>query len=154
MRHAQGYVLMFKDCYRPASVQLKMWDVVKGTPMAPYVADPHSKTGSVHNYGAAVDITLIDAQGKEVDMGTPHDFLGELAEPRLEERFLQEGKLTAEQIKNRRILRAAMVDGGKFLQLDFEWWHYDALRGDALRATYQKLDVPLTAVLSASASPK
>ncbi len=143
--HHPEHVLMLKDCYRPAHIQHVMWKVVEGTSMQPYVANPNSKTGSVHNYGAAVDLTLAKG-GKEVDMGTPYDHLGILAEPRHEARFLAEGKLTQAQVDARHVLRDAMVQGGGFLALPNEWWHFDALQGKALRQKYEKLDVPLQAV--------
>ncbi len=140
--HHPDYVLLLKDCYRPESIQRRMWQVVAGTPMQGYVANPSSKTGSVHNYGAAVDLTL-SKDGHEVDMGTPYDHLGVLAQPRYEERFVGEGKLTSQQVANRKVLRDAMVQGGGFKMIRNEWWHFDALQGVALRARYSKLDVPL-----------
>jgi zinc D-Ala-D-Ala dipeptidase len=140
--HAQGHVLMLKDCYRPEHIQKRMWDVVKGTDKAAYVANPYKGTGSVHNYGAAVDLTLAK-DGHEIDMGTPYDHLGLLAEPRHEARFLVEGKLTRAQVDNRVLLRRAMTLGGGFLSLKNEWWHFDALQGEALRKKYEKLDVPI-----------
>ena len=141
--HNPGFVLMLKDCYRPHSVQVAMWEVVKGTPQEAYVANP--KGGSVHNFGAAIDLTLADKDGKEVDMGTPYDFFGKLAEPRHEEDFVKEGKLTPTQVANRKLLRDAMVKGGGFKSIPNEWWHFDALSGKELRAKYQILDVPLDA---------
>jgi zinc D-Ala-D-Ala dipeptidase len=139
-----GYVFLFKDCYRPERIQYVMWEAVKGTPKQSYVKDPSSKTGSVHNYGAAVDITL-RKDGAEVDMGTPYDFFGELAEPRHEERFVKGGKLSPAQVTARHILRDALVQAG-FHPLPNEWWHFDAWKGAALTARYQKLDIPLEAV--------
>lgn len=144
--HHPGHTLLLKDCYRPVSVQHRMWAVVKDTPMRGYVADPSSKVGSVHNYGCAVDLTLAGVDGKELDMGTPYDHLGILAEPRHEERFVAEKKLTQEHVKARRILRDAMVKGGGFKKIPNEWWHFDALQGETLRRTYDKLDIPLDQV--------
>jgi D-alanyl-D-alanine dipeptidase len=140
-KNHKGYTFILKDCYRPVSVQRLMWDVVKDTPMRGYVADPNSKYGSVHNYGCAVDLTLADAQGKEIDMGTAYDHLGKLAEPRHEEEFLAEGKLTAKHLENRHILRDAMIAGG-FKTIPNEWWHFNAMTGEQLHATYEALDVP------------
>ena len=145
-REGGGYVFLIKDCYRPVSVQKKMWEVVKDTPMKNYVANPYGRTGSVHNYGCAVDLTLADRDGKEVDMGTPYDHLGILAQPRHEERFVKEGKLTQTQVDNRRVLRRAMTQGGGFKILRNEWWHFDAWQGKTLRAKYGKLDIPLDAL--------
>lgn len=140
-KNAKGYVLMMKDCYRPVRVQHIMWDAVKGTPKSGYVADPNSKYGSVHNYGCAVDLTIMDPKGKEVDMGTAYDFLGKLAEPRHEEEFVTEGKLKREHVTNRKILRDAMVAAG-WKTIPNEWWHFNMLTGEELRAKYQPLDVP------------
>lgn len=146
--HAPGHVFVLKDCYRPRHVQELMWSAVAGTPQEGYVADPRSTTGSVHNYGAAVDLTLAHGQGGELDMGTPFDSFQPLSQPRHEERFLREGKLTKAQARNRRLLRDAMTQGGGFLSIPNEWWHFDALRGAALRRRYGILDVPLDAVLT------
>lgn len=144
-RRHPGHVLVLKDCYRPLSVQRRLWNMVRGTPKRRYVANPDSPTGSVHCYGAAVDVTVRGPDGLELDMGTPYDFLGPLAEVRLEQDMVRAGELTRTQVDNRRILRTAMRDGGGFLVTAREWWHFDALRGAALRARYQPLDEPLRA---------
>ena len=135
--------LLLKDCYRPESAQYRMWLAVKGTSRQGYVADPRTTHGSVHTYGAAIDATLCDASGVELDMGTPFDFLGPLAEPRREAQFLAAGDLSPAQLTNRRLLRTALVEFGTFRAIPNEWWHFDAWRGAALRARYSKLDVPL-----------
>ena len=141
---APGYALLLKDCYRPRSVQVRLWNVVRGTRQQSYVADPNSpRGGSVHSFAAAVDLTVTNAQGHELDMGTPFDYLGRLAEPRREADFAASGQLSVEQLRNRRLLRAAMVEGGGFRAIPNEWWHFDAWQGAALRARYQALDVPL-----------
>jgi zinc D-Ala-D-Ala dipeptidase len=111
-----GWSLLVLDALRPRSVQRIFWAKVKGTPAQMYVADPDQ--GSIHNYGFAVDITLADANGKEVDMGTPHDSFDSLAQPQLEERYLAAGRLTHEQEANRLALRKAMTGAG-FIQLPF-----------------------------------
>lgn len=112
------------DCVRPHRVQVAMWNVVKGTPQQGYVANPHGKTGSIHNYGCAVDLTLARADGTPLDMGTPFDHFGPEAEPRREPALLAAGKLTPDQVANRLVLREAMVRAG-FLPLDNEWWHFN-----------------------------
>jgi D-alanyl-D-alanine dipeptidase len=140
-QHHPGTVFIIKDCYRPVHVQRIMWEVVKGTPQQSYVANPNTRTGSIHNYGAAVDLSLV-RDGKEVDMGTAYDFFGKLAEPRHEEEFLAQGKLTAAQVRDRHILRDAMVEGGYF-PISNEWWHYNALPGRQTRKQFEKLDIPL-----------
>ena len=142
-----GFSLLLKDCYRPRSVQARLWQVVRGTGKQGYVADPNgSRGGSVHSYAAAVDLTVADAEGRELDMGTPFDYLGHLAEPRREAAFAASGELSAVQVRNRKLLRAAMVEGGGFRAIPNEWWHFDAWQGAALRERYQALDVPLEGV--------
>ncbi|SMP59427.1 D-alanyl-D-alanine dipeptidase [Desulfonatronum zhilinae] len=126
------------DALRPRSIQHRMWDLVVDTPMQPYVANPF--TGSMHNHGAAVDVTLVNVRtGKEFDMGTPMDHFGPLAQPRLENKFLQQGELTAEQIANRHTLRDVMVDAG-WHPLAIEWWHFDAFAKDIVRKKYSIIE--------------
>ena len=144
--HHPGLRLLFKDCYRPHSVQHLLWDAVKGTPKARYVANPHTAVGSVHSYGAAVDVTLADAKDRELDMGTPYDHLGRLAEPRHEAEYLKRGELTEVQVKHRRVLRDALTRGGKMRAIPNEWWHFDALSRAEVLKTLQRLDIPFSAV--------
>jgi D-alanyl-D-alanine dipeptidase len=132
-----GFSLLVLDCVRPRNIQRKMWAIVKGTDLQQYVADPDK--GSIHNYGAAVDLTVCDESGKEIDMGTPFDFFGDLAQPRLEEKFLKEKKLTEEQIKNRMILRKAMKEAG-FIPLEIEWWHFNAFPNNIINEKYSIIE--------------
>jgi zinc D-Ala-D-Ala dipeptidase len=136
LRHPD-YRLLVVDAFRPRRVQYLMWERVQGTAQQPYVANPAS--GSMHNYGAAVDITIVDAQGKPLDMGTPVDHFGILSQVREEERFLREGRLTPEQVANRRLLRAVM-EGAGFIQLPIEWWHFDAFERKVVRTAYRIID--------------
>ena len=117
-----GLRLRVYDCARPQFVQERMWKLVAGTPEADYVADPAKR--SIHNFGCAVDLTVADAAGAPLDMGTPHDFFGELARPDRERQLLAAGKLTAAQHANRLSLRKAMTDAG-WRVLASEWWHFD-----------------------------
>ncbi len=114
--------LLALDCARPLAVQKLMWKLVVGTPAQPYVANP--KTGSMHNLGCAVDLTLAARDGKPLDLGTPYDHAGPRAQPRLELAQLRSGQLSAAALANRLVLRIAMVQGG-FLPLELEWWHFD-----------------------------
>jgi zinc D-Ala-D-Ala dipeptidase len=139
-RDHPGLRFLVVDGYRPRSVQKRMWEVVKGTPMQRYVANP--LTGSMHNYGVAVDITLADEQGNRLDMGTPMDHFGPLAQPREEIRYLSEGKLTHAQVSARRILRKAMTEAG-FIPLGIEWWHFDAFPKETVRRTFRMIEEDL-----------
>jgi D-alanyl-D-alanine dipeptidase len=128
-----GWRLKVYDGARPRRIQVAMWALVKGTPQQVYVANPI--TGSNHNYGAAVDLTVVDEKGQELDMGTPFDFFGDLAQPRFEDTFLKAGKLTADQIQNRRLLRKIMADAG-FFSISSEWWHFDAFPTGEIRKRF------------------
>lgn len=132
-RRAPGHSLLLLDGVRPRSVQRRMWALVVGTPMQPYVANP--ARGSMHNYGAAVDLTIAGPDGAGLDMGTSVDHFGILAQPREEERFLKAGRLTADQVANRRFLREVMAEAG-FRPLAIEWWHFDAYGKEETRRRY------------------
>lgn len=124
------------DCLRPRSVQLRFWDKVKGTKQQSYVANPHSKTGSIHNYGCAIDLSLATKDGKELDMGTAFDHFGPLAHPAKEAKYLANGKLTHAQVANRLLLREVMVAAG-FYPLNNEWWHFNCATSSKTRAKYK-----------------
>lgn len=128
-----GWSLRVYDALRPRSVQWRLWDRVKDTPQRIYVADPDK--GSIHSYGFAVDVTVVDDTGRELDMGTPFDAFTPFSQPRLENRLLMEGKLSPRHIMNRKILREVMEAAG-FIQLSIEWWHFDALPSQKVRAQY------------------
>ena len=125
------------DATRPLRVQEYMWQVLD-MPIAEkgkYLSNPAN--GSVHNYGAAVDISLArKSDSVALDMGTPFDYFGPLAEPQLEAQMLREGKLSAQQVANRKILRKVMEDAG-FRQLPTEWWHYNACSREEAKKRYQ-----------------
>lgn len=108
----KGYRIRFYDCYRPNSVQYKMWELV---PNPQYVANPVK--GSIHNRGGAVDITLETLEGKPLDMGTDFDFFGHRAHH-------DHMDLPKEVLENRRILKETMEAHG-FWSIRTEWWHYN-----------------------------
>ena len=108
----KGYRLKIYDCYRPVDVQRKMWKILPGTH---YVANPDK--GSVHNRGGAVDLTLVDSLGVEVNMGTPFDFFGV-------EAHHSYTQLPNEVLQNRRLLKQVM-EKHNFKSIYSEWWHYN-----------------------------
>ncbi|MBI2061925.1 MAG: M15 family metallopeptidase [Nitrospirae bacterium] len=124
--HAQGFRLKVWDCYRPRSIQYKMWEIV---PNPDFVADP--KKGSNHNRGAAVDITLTDLSGADVPMPTDHDDFSEKAQA-------EYADLPEAVRQNREVLKKAMLNAG-FTTIRTEWWHFD----DEEKGRYDLLDVPL-----------
>ncbi len=118
--------LLIYDGARPHRIQTILWNKLDTIPpknRKNFVADP--KDGSIHNYGCAVDLTLFDLiTNQAIDMGTKYDYFGPLAYPRLEEKMLLEGKLTSDQIANRRLLRDIMRNAG-FSAITSEWWHFN-----------------------------
>jgi D-alanyl-D-alanine dipeptidase len=125
-----GLGLKIWDAYRPLSVQWKMWELV---PDPRYVADP--RIGSRHNRGAAVDVTLVDAQGRELVMPTGFDDFSEKAHRNYMD-------LPDSVLQRRALLEAAMTAEG-FLPLPTEWWHFDAPGWEK----YPVLDVDLKEVV-------
>jgi len=126
--------LLVHDCARPLRVQRLMWKLVVGTPSQPYVADP--RRGSMHNLGAAVDLTLAGRDGKPLDLGGAFDLSGPTAEPGLELARRKAGTLSAEQWANRLLLRLVMVKAG-FIPLVNEWWHFDSATVPETRKRYR-----------------
>jgi D-alanyl-D-alanine dipeptidase len=109
---AKGYKIKLYDCYRPKAIQKKMFQLV---PDANYVANP--KKGSIHNRGGAVDISLVDFNGIELDMGTKFDFFGKEAS----HNYLS---LSDTVLANRKLLKEIMLQNN-FKSFDSEWWHYN-----------------------------
>ncbi len=108
----QGYggLKMF-DCYRPRPIQQKLWDKV---PDPRYVADPGK--GSQHNRGGAVDLTIVYADGSELEMGTGFDYFGK-------EAYHNYAGFPDSILQNRQLLRSTM-EANKFKPITTEWWHY------------------------------
>lgn len=131
-----GYTLLVFDGVRPFRVQQFMWDSLHIPNKRNYLAPPSE--GSIHNYGCAVDLSIADSLGKELDMGTPFDFFGELAQPQLEGQMLANGKLTKEQHAHRMLLRTLMRKAG-FFDIKTEWWHFNAFGSSAVKRTYSRL---------------
>jgi len=105
--------IVFWDYFRPISVQWKMWKLV---PDPRYVADPH--TGSNHNRGAAVDMTLAHEDGTRLEMPTAFDSF----EPTAHGDYVcpPNEKVRCE---NRELLKSLMTKVG-FEVLPTEWWHF------------------------------
>jgi D-alanyl-D-alanine dipeptidase len=113
------------DAGRPKWAQQALWDHIDKPEHVKHVYVANPKKGSIHNYGAAVDLTLVDAKGVVVDMGTPYDFFGLEAQPRCEEQMVKKGVLSRSQVNNRKLLRKIMVQAG-FLSITSEWWHFNS----------------------------
>lgn len=127
----QGLGLKVFDCYRPLSVQRKMWKIV---PNPLYVANPQQ--GSRHNRGSAVDLTLVDRNGKELPMPSAFDEFSPKS-------HLDYRGDNPKQIQNRDRLQQVMKRRG-FQPILSEWWHFDAPNWQQ----YPLLDLPLSTGLS------
>ncbi len=129
--HDSTLSLVIFDATRPRSVQYKMWNILDmpAAEKGKFVSNPANGKGSLHNYGAAVDVSIIRSNGEQLDMGTPFDHMGELAYPRLEQALLDSGVITQEVIDNRKLLRRALRKAGMW-NIQTEWWHFNACRRD------------------------
>ncbi len=105
-----GGVKMF-DCYRPRPYQKRLWDKM---PDSRYVTPPWK--GSQHTRGLAVDLTIIDKNGNELDMGTPFDTFTKEAHSDYKD-------LPQQVLNNRQILRGVLESVG-FKGIQTEWWHF------------------------------
>lgn len=125
----KGYRIKFFDCYRPNSVQYKMWELF---PNPQYVANPVK--GSIHNKGGAVDLTLVDLDGQELDMGTDFDFFGHKAHH-------DHLDLPHQILENRKLLKETMEKHG-FWSIRTEWWHYNLSAGSNDKVADFKWECP------------
>ena len=123
----KGYRIKLYDCYRPLDVQKRMWEKV---PRPTYVANPYEK-GSIHNKGAAVDITIETLDGCFVDMGCDYDFFGR-------EAHIDSYNFSEKILANRKLLIDGMRMFG-FNTVRTEWWHFSYKKN----WSYPTLNVPL-----------
>jgi len=119
--YSQGLGIKIYDAYRPRAVQYLMFEIF---PNPVFVADPN--TGSIHNRGGAVDVSIIDmATGQEIPMPTEFDsFLPQAAHSYT--------NLPANIIANRNLLKNMMTQVGGFSLYDAEWWHYTSSGASSL----------------------
>lgn len=110
--HQKGYRIRIYDCYRPLDVQKKMWGKM---PRPGYVGNPYGN-GSVHNRGAAVDLTLETLEGCHVEMGSEYDHFGKAS-------HIDNFNFSKEILDNRKILFEGMKKFG-FSPIRTEWWHF------------------------------
>lgn len=106
------YRIKLFDCYRPHPAQQKLWDKV---PNPSYVTPPWK--GSNHNKGLAVDLTLVDEDGDELEMGSGYDFFGK-------EAHHDHMDHPEHILANRSLLKNTLKEEG-FTSIRTEWWHYN-----------------------------
>jgi len=107
------------------------------TPTKAILPDP--KYGSLHNFGAAVDVSIVNEHGDLMDMATEFDHFGVLAYPTKEDSLLKAGALTQAQVTNRKLLRDVMYKAG-FFNIQTEWWHFNAMYRNAASEKYQIIE--------------
>lgn len=136
----KGYTFKLWDCFRPLAVQQALFEQCKSDVAAKhptwtaeqiyqearkFIAVP-DKAGEIppHNTGGTVDLTLVNDDGEELNMGTDFDEFSECAHPlyfhELSGRSVEEEAI----IRNRDMLTSAMVSAGFRPDTD-EWWHFD-----------------------------
>lgn len=118
--------LLIWDAVRPRTTQWAMWKALE-MPLEEkvrYVSNP--RNGSIHNFGCAVDLTLVTDQGLLVDMGTDFDHFGPAANVRGEWQLVTDKVISKQQLENRQLLRSVMKEAG-FTAISSEWWHFNSL---------------------------
>tara|TARA_B110000285_G_scaffold125964_1_gene142044 strand:+ start:399 stop:1214 length:816 start_codon:yes stop_codon:yes gene_type:complete len=132
--------LLIYDGARPRSVQQYMWDLLDMpiNEKTKFVSNP--KKGSLHNFGAAIDVTLANTETQvALDMGAEYDQIGIISWPIKEKIMLDSALLTIEQVDNRKLLRRSMR-AGKFFNIQTEWWHFNACYRDSAYIKYQIIE--------------
>ena len=122
------YHLIIFDAARPMHIQQQMWNAVKGTRQQNYVSNP-AHGGGLHNYGLAVDISIVNAKGDTIPMGTKVDHLGR-------EAHTDYTAISSEALQNRRLLISIMREAG-FRSLPSEWWHFNLVSRNVARVRYK-----------------
>lgn len=132
-----GYSLQILDAARPRSVSRKMFEKMKGSAFEKYVA--HPKKGSMHNYGIAVDLTIVGENGKKLDMGFTPFYKSKMAIYWAYAKKKMGFGLSDKQKNNRKLLADVMKKAG-FLPLSFEWWHFNGMAKDLARKKYSIIE--------------
>lgn len=145
----KGYHFKIYDAYRPIEVQQALWNKYQEQLLAEnpeiseqeldsltrtFVSKPSEDLTPPHNTGGAIDLTIIDKSGKELDMGTDFDDFSEKAWTA----YFEENNISDIYKENRRILYNVMIKAG-FTNLPSEWWHYDF--GNSNWAYYKNTDI-------------
>ena len=130
------YSILIMDAARPRSVSQLMYDKMKGTKFEKFVANPDK--GSMHNYGIAVDVTIVDRSDNEIDMGFTPFYKSNLS-IYWGYAKLKMFDLSEAQKNNRKILSTVMRKAG-FLPLSYEWWHFNGMPKDEARKKYKIIE--------------
>lgn len=118
--------LVVYDAARPRSIQQQMWKVVENTELEDFVANPNKSGGGAHNYGVAVDVSLVDCTGNPIPMGSEYDYFGDRSRVDLEAELIEKGEISQRELLNRQLLREIMTEAGWLVEPS-EWWHFNAM---------------------------
>lgn len=172
--HHPGWRILIFDAYRPVAVQQFMVDYTFAEAAQALGLDPANlipkqrqalleqvyqiwaipshdpKTPPPHSTGAAVDITLVDQQGKAVEMGSPIDELSGRSQPDYFAQIAADPHRSSEERQqaalvdtHRQLLKQVMRAAG-FQRHPGEWWHF--CRGDQMWAWLMQQQNPRTTV--------
>ena len=148
-RHPDFSLLIY-DAARPISVQRRMRRLVEGTPLQIYVAD--GQRGGRHNYGVAIDLTIVDGQGRPLDMGASFDHFGPkawvgndndvtLAAYKAYVERLRKQSIISDQAARNRVLLLEIMDSVGLRPYVKEWWHFqEKISMSRTRELYKLLD--------------
>ena len=106
-----GLRLKIFDAFRPPEAQWKLWEFLADPT---FIADP--RRGSAHSRGVAVDLTLVDVAGRELDMGTGFDALTPLS--------YHASMEISEAAQRNRFLLLGLMTAADWDFYAYEWWHY------------------------------
>lgn len=124
---SRGLGLLVYDAYRPVRASRAMVDWTERVDRADLLEDGYIAARSGHNRGATFDLTLVNASGHPLDMGTPWDTFSTASHTE---------NATGEALANRHLLRDLMTAAG-FRPYSREWWHFSLPA-----AAVAPLDVP------------
>jgi D-alanyl-D-alanine dipeptidase len=129
--------LIIFDAARPLHIQQMMWDSLDLPPDIKYAYLSPPYAISLHNYGCALDVSIIDTKTNQLlDMGSNFDHFGKLSQPVYEWHFLKSGELSQEAHENRKLLRNVMRKA-KFYPITSEWWHFNFCNKEFAAAKYK-----------------
>ena len=131
------YSLLIFDAARPFHIQQLMWDSLDMPPDIKYAYLSPPFAVSLHNYGCAVDLSIIDLKtNKLLDMGTEFDFFGKQSQPIYEAYYLAKSELSQQALDNRKLLRNVMQKA-RFYPITSEWWHFNFCNKEFAAANYK-----------------
>lgn len=132
--------LVVFDAARPISVQKEMFELVRGTVNERFIANPYGEfAGGFHNYGMAIDVAIVDSNGKMLDFGTGYDSFEDIAHSGGEAELVKKGLLSIEAYKNRQLLYYVMGKHG-MLPYAYEWWHFQLQYEESAKSNFRLLN--------------